>query len=240
MIHLSRHSPTHLSRVNDQQEASGSVTATKSLADYVELASQKHNGASGRQLAAIAEKDGFDVSRSTLNRIRKGNYASIPTTATLQAIAHLARVSEAEVFSAAIYDDDDSDWPELEKAFEDWYEARARILAITTRYARLRGVAIAEASRELNQMAAQYEDAMAGRSGWYPPWDSDPDPDEGTAPAGPRFDIAHMPPDENPDVIAASSDDSEVGPVSDPIGDEIAASANPQVNDRDDRGKQSS
>jgi hypothetical protein len=77
------------------------VTEKPSLADLVEAASTKHNGASGRRLADVAAEAGFDVSHTTLNRIRSGTYSGAPSPATIKAIAWLAGVAEEEAFRAA-------------------------------------------------------------------------------------------------------------------------------------------
>lgn len=149
---------------------------TPTLADYVELALKRREVDSGRRLADIAFADGFRVSHSTLNRIRRGNYHSEVTTHTLKAIAHLAREPYDAVFAAASQKSD-GNWAELEKTFFEWSAAVERVTNFTVRYARLRGITVAEASEELNDMAQQFEDFRAGRASWYPPWDPATDED---------------------------------------------------------------
>ncbi|MFE2995059.1 hypothetical protein ACFXG4_08610 [Nocardia sp. NPDC059246] len=71
------------------------------LADLLDAASRRHNGASGRRLAELAHAAGFEVSHATLNRVRRGTYGSTPTAATIEAIAHLAGVPSEAAFAAA-------------------------------------------------------------------------------------------------------------------------------------------
>lgn len=80
------------------------VADTKSLAQYVELAIKRHHGVSGRRLADIAAAKGYEISYNTINRIRSGTYASMPTNDTLLAIAWLAGVAKDEIFAAASRD----------------------------------------------------------------------------------------------------------------------------------------
>lgn len=77
------------------------VTEKHTLPELIEQASVKHNGASGRRLADIAADAGYDVSHTTLNRIRSGTYQGAPTPTTIRAIAHLAGVPEEQAFAAA-------------------------------------------------------------------------------------------------------------------------------------------
>lgn len=73
---------------------------SKSLRDLIEIAVTRHNGASGRRLADIAQQAGHDISHATLNRLRQGAYASQPTDASIRAIAYLAEVPETVAFAA--------------------------------------------------------------------------------------------------------------------------------------------
>ncbi|MRH86052.1 helix-turn-helix domain-containing protein [Nocardia sp. SYP-A9097] len=77
------------------------TTASTTLAELIETASHRHNGASGRRLAELAQKAGHDVSHATLNRIRRGAYESTPTPQTIKAIAYLAGLPEPAAFAAA-------------------------------------------------------------------------------------------------------------------------------------------
>lgn len=158
------------------------MTEDKTLADYVELASKRHNGASGRRLAEIAAADDFDVSYNTINRIRKGTYTSEPTTATLRAIAHLAGVAEAEVFKAASAK---PPWAEFEKLFLQWRAAFDRLMDLTAQFARMRGSSVIEANRELNAALAIYEKFSRGLADWEPPWVYDTEPTESLKVIGP-------------------------------------------------------
>ncbi|OMB79223.1 hypothetical protein [Mycolicibacterium conceptionense] len=77
------------------------MTEKHTLPELIELASAKHDGASGRRLADIAAAAGYDVSHTTLNRIRSGTYNGDPTATTIRAIAWLANVPEDKAFDAA-------------------------------------------------------------------------------------------------------------------------------------------
>lgn len=140
-----------------------------SLAGFVELASRRHNGASGRRLAEIAARDGFDISHSTLNRIRRGTYGSVPTEAVLKAIAHLAEVPEDVVVRAT----DASSGRRPEAIFDDWQRARAKSLNLELEYAILRDIPVDAAERELSDVLQMIRDAKMGRP-WTPPWNPGP------------------------------------------------------------------
>jgi hypothetical protein len=112
------------------------VTNTRTLSDYLELAAKRRETESGRRLAEIAQAEGHDISHSTVNRIRKGDYLSAPTTAILKAIAFLSKEPETAVFAAA---------------------ARQRLVLLTDRYARLRGITTTAAERELQSRAQQLQ-----------------------------------------------------------------------------------
>ena len=74
---------------------------SKSLIDLIEIAATRHDGASGRRLAELAQRAGHDISHATLNRLRQGTYATRPSDASIRAIAYLADVSENTAFAAA-------------------------------------------------------------------------------------------------------------------------------------------
>ncbi|OHU85557.1 hypothetical protein BKN37_26385 [Mycobacterium talmoniae] len=74
--------------------------ANRSLMDLIETAVKRHDGASGRRLAELAQHAGHDISHATLNRLRQGTYASRPTDASIRAIAYLAEVPETVAFAA--------------------------------------------------------------------------------------------------------------------------------------------
>ncbi|SKV84396.1 Uncharacterised protein [Mycobacteroides abscessus subsp. abscessus] len=76
-------------------------TTSRSLVELIEAAVRRHDGASGRRLAEIAQRGGHDVSHATLNRLRQGTYASRPSDASIRAIAYLAEVPETVAFAAA-------------------------------------------------------------------------------------------------------------------------------------------
>ena len=72
----------------------------KSLRDLVEVAISRHD-TSGRQLAFLAQRQGFTLATTTVNAIRQGTYKSTPTDETIKAIAWLAGVSDEVAFTAA-------------------------------------------------------------------------------------------------------------------------------------------
>jgi hypothetical protein len=74
---------------------------SRSLIELIDIAAQRHGGASGRRLAELAQRAGHDISHATLNRLRQGTYATRPTDASLRAIAYLADVSENTAFATA-------------------------------------------------------------------------------------------------------------------------------------------
>ncbi|WP_422934950.1 hypothetical protein [Sinomonas sp. P47F7] len=71
-----------------------------SLRDLVELAMRRHD-TSGRQLAFLAQKNGFTIAVTTVNHLKAGTYKSTPTAETIRAIAWLAGVSDEVAFTAA-------------------------------------------------------------------------------------------------------------------------------------------
>lgn len=73
---------------------------SRSLMDLIDIAVKRHDGASGRRLADLAQQAGHDISHATLNRLRQGTYASRPTDASIRAIAYLAEVPETVAFAA--------------------------------------------------------------------------------------------------------------------------------------------
>jgi hypothetical protein len=76
------------------------VNKPKSLRDLVEVAITRHD-TSGRQLAFLAQREGFTLATTTVNAIRQGTYKSAPTNETIKAIAWLAGVSDEVAFTAA-------------------------------------------------------------------------------------------------------------------------------------------
>ncbi|QDG88840.1 hypothetical protein [Pseudarthrobacter sp. NIBRBAC000502770] len=72
----------------------------KSLRELVEVAITRHD-TSGRQLAFLAQREGFTLATTTVNAIRQGTYKSTPTNETIKAIAWLAGVSDEAAFTAA-------------------------------------------------------------------------------------------------------------------------------------------
>lgn len=73
---------------------------SQSLRELVDLAASRHQ-TSGRQLAFLAQKEGFTLATTTVNAIRQGTYKSVPTDETIRAIAWLAGVKDEVAFTAA-------------------------------------------------------------------------------------------------------------------------------------------
>lgn len=71
-----------------------------SLRDLVEHAAEKRD-LTGRGLAELAQKQGYDLTHTTVNKIRAQTYKSQPSDDTLRAIAWLAGVDEKLAFAAA-------------------------------------------------------------------------------------------------------------------------------------------
>ncbi|MFQ2844088.1 hypothetical protein [Mycobacterium paragordonae] len=150
------------------------------LAELLDRASERHNGASGRRLADIAKADGFDVSHSTLNKIRKGTYTSEPTVATLRAIAHLARVREDKVLYS-IKEPKGIEDAAVERAFTEWLNAWYREQNLVLDYARARRIAFEDAEEELQDVKTMFEERNIGRP-WTPPWNPGPEFQAGEEP----------------------------------------------------------
>ena len=140
----------------------------KTLRDYLELAAERRATNSGRRLAEIAQDAGHEISHSTVNRIRKGDYPSAPTAGILRAIAFLALEPEEDVFAAA---PDTSNWAELESLVAEFLVAHERTRIIVGRYARLRGLVPEAAEAELLSIAPQRNDFFHNHRNWTPPWD---------------------------------------------------------------------
>ncbi|MFE3105972.1 hypothetical protein [Nocardia tengchongensis] len=147
------------------------MTETPTLDELVERASIRHNGASGRRLAEIAQQAGYEVSHATLNRIRRGTYRSTPTDQTLKAVAFLAGVDADVAYSAAA--------AELETTrrtadlYFEWARLQFQSRQLTYEYARSRDISPDEAGRELAEILEMDEDRRHGRP-WTPPWDPGP------------------------------------------------------------------
>lgn len=155
------------------------MTETPTLDELVEKAAARHNGASGRRLAEIAHQGGHEVSHATLNRIRRGTYASTPTDQTLHAIAFLAGVDPKVAFAALAAQHEET------RATADLYYRWARLQLESRRlaheYAHMRAIDIDAAERELAEIFEMEEDRRRGRP-WTPPWDPGPEYNEGDTP----------------------------------------------------------
>lgn len=72
-----------------------------SLKELVQLAVQRHDGASVRSLTESAKRHGFKVTYTPINEMRAGTYKSVPRPELLRAIAWLADVDASVAFTAA-------------------------------------------------------------------------------------------------------------------------------------------
>lgn len=152
------------------------------LAELLDRASERHGGASGRRLAVIAQENGYDVSHSTLNKIRSRTYESEPSVETLRAVAFLAAVSEEKVL-ARFTDPDGVRVAEVERAFTEWLNAWNRLQNAVLNYARIRQVSLERAEEELEETKAMFEAHRLGSGRpWTPPWNPGADFEEDEEP----------------------------------------------------------
>lgn len=71
------------------------------LQHLFDLAVDKHGTNSGRRLAELAREHGFEVTHTTINKIRSGAYKSRPSEDTIEAFAWLAGVPAETAYDAA-------------------------------------------------------------------------------------------------------------------------------------------
>ncbi|AOD23842.1 MULTISPECIES: hypothetical protein [unclassified Rhodococcus (in: high G+C Gram-positive bacteria)] len=71
-----------------------------SLRDLINRAAEVRD-ATGRRLAELAQKQGYDLTHTTVNKIRARTYKSQPSDDTIRAIAWLAGVDEEVAYAAA-------------------------------------------------------------------------------------------------------------------------------------------
>lgn len=71
------------------------------LRDIAQRASDRHNGARGRELDRIAKRAGLTLSYTTVDKILNGTYLSRPKRDTLDALAILSGTARDEVYRAA-------------------------------------------------------------------------------------------------------------------------------------------
>ncbi|NEW33792.1 hypothetical protein GV791_14635 [Nocardia cyriacigeorgica] len=164
---------------DDERGTVFAMTETPSLDELVEKASARHNGASGRRLADIAQKAGYEVSHATLNRIRRGTYTSTPTDQTLHAIAFLAGVDPQVAFSALAAQHEDT--RRTADLYFRWARLQLESRRLTHEYAHAREITTEAAERELAEILEMDEDRRQGRP-WTPPWDPGPEYGEGDTP----------------------------------------------------------
>ncbi|PSR63953.1 hypothetical protein C8259_08865 [Nocardia nova] len=155
------------------------MTETPTLDELVETASARHNGASGRRLADIAQKAGYEVSHATLNRIRRGTYTSTPTDQTLKAIAFLAGVDPKVAFAALAAQNEAT--RHTAELYYQWARLQLQSRRLTHEYAHAREISVDEAEDELAEIFEMDEDRRQGRP-WTPPWDPGPEYSEDDTP----------------------------------------------------------
>lgn len=73
----------------------------ESVADLIDLALQRAQVTSGRELARVARQRGLKLDHNRINGLRSGTYPHKIQPETVRAIAVLAGVSEARAFAAA-------------------------------------------------------------------------------------------------------------------------------------------
>ncbi|NWL32946.1 hypothetical protein [Paenarthrobacter nitroguajacolicus] len=88
---------TAFSTVFAERPKSPEVTDFRSLID---LAQHKRR-MSGRQLAFLAQEQGFKITTTTINHLKAGTYKSVPSAETIRAIGWLAGVADEVAFTAA-------------------------------------------------------------------------------------------------------------------------------------------
>ncbi|MGX5360050.1 hypothetical protein [Kocuria sp. KH4] len=71
------------------------------LRDIAQAASDRHNGARGRELDRIAKSRGLTLSYTTVDKILNGIYTSRPKRSTLDALAQLAGIPQEKAYEAA-------------------------------------------------------------------------------------------------------------------------------------------
>ena len=139
------------------------------LAEVIDAAAQRHDGASGRRLAELAQLDGFTLSHATVNRLRRGDVGKV-NQATIEALAHLAGVAIEVVLEAA---SDAADGPSAEALAREYSRLDAELLRIVFEYARARGIELHEAREELGEIQVMAHQLKDGRP-WTPPWNPGP------------------------------------------------------------------
>ncbi|GAA3962771.1 hypothetical protein [Gordonia caeni] len=134
------------------------------LGELIDAASKRHNGASGRRLAELAQEAGYSLSHATINRLRRGDVGKI-NQATIEALAHLAAVPLEVVMATAAGDTG----PSPESLARDYSRIQADLLRVAFDYARARGIKINEARDELEEVLVMSHQLKDGRP-WTPPW----------------------------------------------------------------------
>lgn len=141
------------------------------LAQVIAAAAKRHNAASGRRLAEIAQSDGFTLSHATVNRLRRGEIGTI-SQPTIEAVAHLAGLDADLVRTIAVKQQGAGQSPEM--LAREYTRVNAELHRVVFDYADARGIDVGDAIDELDEvrvMAAQLKD---GRP-WTPPWEPLPD-----------------------------------------------------------------
>lgn len=69
------------------------MAGPRSLRDLVDLAMAEQHVVHMTDLARFARRDGYELTHTTISQIRAGTYKHAPSRKTLEALAHLAKVS---------------------------------------------------------------------------------------------------------------------------------------------------
>lgn len=143
---------------------SASGNSAQSLKDLLAIAAERHGAASGRHLAKIAQDAGHDISHTTVNRIRSGEYLHEPSSASLHAIAYLAGVPVKSAYIAAAMSMPAAGEPYVAPTEADWLDTRQRnaltelIRAVVNRQDRLNN-ALAELNDEIAAATDSHRDS---------------------------------------------------------------------------------
>lgn len=114
------------------------------LGEIIDLAAERHDGASGRRLAELAQADGFTLSHGTVNRLRRGDKGDV-SHATIDALAHISGVDREAVLRAA----NQAGRP-AQRIAGEYIRTAADALRLVVEYAEARDVDTATARDELN------------------------------------------------------------------------------------------
>ncbi|WP_353107920.1 hypothetical protein [Gordonia sp. (in: high G+C Gram-positive bacteria)] len=144
------------------------------LAELIDTAAQRHDGASGRRLADIAQRDGFTLSHGTINRLRRGDKGTV-SRATIEALAHLSGVSIEDALRAAGPTGRTQD-----AITSEYIRVSADALRLVVEYADAKHISTAAARAELGELVRSYIPPSSDFG------DADSPAEESRAPRAPR------------------------------------------------------